>query len=149
MKIGTTLVIFAATISSAGVVARADEITTPIGFYMTGQGLTIDCRAYLTLARANMKTSDAQLSYQAGICLGAVMLFYDAAAMERSKDILAKTDYHRSFCVPNDTNTNDLTEVVANYVDQHPEKRGNLGWNLIEAALADKCPCLIYDALPQ
>lgn len=141
MKIGTTLVIFAATFSSMGVVARADDINTPIGFYMAGQELTIDCRAYMTLARANMKTSDPQLSYQAGICLGAMMLFYDAGAIERSKAIIAKTDYQKSFCAPEDSNVKDLTEVVANYVDQHPEKRSNLGWNPIEAALAEKFPC--------
>lgn len=121
--------------------ARAEDVNTTIGFYMTGDELTTNCRAWLTLAKANGVSGDPQVTYRAGLCLGAVMLFYDGISMRKVDAANAKLEYHGQFCEPSNANAKDLAEIVGNYVDQHPERRQNMGYVLIDLALRDKFPC--------
>ncbi|MGZ2382862.1 Rap1a/Tai family immunity protein [Rhizobium brockwellii] len=118
---------------------QTGALAQEVGVYTTGAEITKSCRAYLQLVKANRSTISPQLAYDAGFCLGAVYLALDIDAFHHNQ--LSFNDNFPEFCLPNSTNSNDVAEVVANFVDTHPELRALTGYVLVRRAIASAWPC--------
>jgi hypothetical protein len=110
-----------------------------IGVYMNSDQITKSCRAFLQLRRARNQTSDSQLAYDAGFCLGAVYSVMDMNAFH-SEQLLHSVHFPK-FCMPDSVNGNDAAEAVGLFIDMHPELRTLGGYALIRRALAATWSC--------
>lgn len=126
-------------------VAFALLITNPnlgqaqsLGLYARGDSLTTSCRAYLQMKR-NGNTAASQEAFDAGFCQGMVYAALDANAVHFYE--ITATEVLPRVCIPDSVNANDATEVVAQYLDTHPEKRSTAAYFLIRQALAGAWPC--------
>jgi hypothetical protein len=127
-------------VMTAGI-CHADDHDSKVGIYVSGDELTTDCRSYMTLTRAGMRTQDSQTAYLAGLCLGYVSIALDIETRNQYEANNYGRVYQSRFCIPTDANAKAMTEVVANYADQHPEDRNIAGVYLITKAISDKFPC--------
>jgi hypothetical protein len=124
---------FAALLSIA-INAHAESI----GVYTSGSSLTDSCRTYMKMKR-NGGVANAQDAYDSGFCKGMVYAVLDANAVHF--DDIKTTDLFPRICITAGVNANDATEVVANYLDAHPEKRSLAAYYLVRQALATAWPC--------
>lgn len=106
--------------------------------YLTGEQLTSLCRAYLLKIRQNDRVN-AQEASDSGLCYGYVAGVLEATSMEGTD--ISPSGLPR-LCMPQDhLYTGTVTEIVARYVDGHPERRGASGYTLVREALAAAYPC--------
>jgi hypothetical protein len=131
------VVAVALVMSAATAPARAEEGMVYI--QMGGEGLTKVCRSYMEITRMNWKGVSGQTALEAGLCEGAVEMVYDSIVM--TKHIMQPTEDFPASCVPGETTHNALAEVVANYLEAHPEQRSQVGYTLIRRAFAEGWPC--------
>jgi hypothetical protein len=108
--------------------------------YMTGETLTQDCRAFLEFRRSGGNITTAQQAWNASQCYGFVVGILDHFGVMKAL-AAPPLDNLGSFCIADSVNAHDVTEVVARYLDQHPEKRNVGGYFLTRQALAEKFPC--------
>lgn len=107
--------------------------------YMSGEALTKNCRAFMEVRRTGAVQATQQ-SWDAGECYGFVVGVIDHFGVMASIGAPQIENIGR-FCLAEDVNANDAVEVVARYVDDHPEKRSLGAYFLTRQALAEKFPC--------
>lgn len=128
--------LFAAMLASLAIVSGVQS--QGIGVYMSGELLTKHCRAYLSMRQSSnpdFATSGGQ-AYSAGTCYAFVVGVQDALGFRGFEG-----DYMPPFCIPEGANAHSMAEVVARYLNQHPEKRDKAGYFLTREALAEGFPC--------
>lgn len=113
-----------------------------IAVYLTGESLTTYCRSYLSLAKTNFRTSTVQEAYEAGYCQAYVTGVLDTFSFRGDDDPSENERLLPPFCIRSqDATARSLTEVVARYVDSHPEQRTQTAYSLVRRALAQSYPC--------
>ncbi|WP_366932471.1 Rap1a/Tai family immunity protein [Mesorhizobium sp.] len=122
-------------VSATGV--RASET---VGVYMPGNVLNAQCRAFLEVRRSGNKVETAQVAWNASQCYGYVMGILDHFNVANAT-AGHQQDQLGSFCIPEGADSKDVTEVVARFLDEHPEKRSIAGYYLVRQALTEKYPC--------
>lgn len=114
--------------ATSGPASAAEE---PKGqYYIDGDTLTNWCRNFLLVRRQGDRGTPEQ-GATGNLCRGFVLGVVDALSIQR---IVA-------YCVPGDPIDLSLVEIVANYVDRHPELRTESGFTLTWKALAEAYPC--------
>jgi Rap1a immunity proteins len=98
--------------------------------YVTGEMLTGWCRSFLVSRRQGTATTSQ--NYEGNRCYGYVLGVIDAFSPTEGTDAL---------CLPGGLNSLSVTEIVANYLDHHPEMRIEPGYALTWGALAEAYPC--------
>lgn len=107
-----------------------------VDIYMTGETLTSECRSFLSIMKqGGMGT--VQQTFESGYCRGYVYGILDVINYEN----LSVSPVLGRLCLPPGLNANTATEIVAQYVDTHPEQRTNAGYWLVRVALANAFPC--------
>jgi hypothetical protein len=106
------------------------EAQGSVWLFITGNSLATYCRDFL-LVRRNAAASDDQQLQRYAACLGYVAGVSDALTVEGI----------RHFCLPFRSDSGDITEVVAKYLDQHPEELHMSAYTLVVQSLASAYPC--------
>lgn len=109
-----------------------------VSVYMSGEALTSACRGYLNTTR-NSNQGSLQDVHDSGLCYGYVVGIYDTVQFENSQVSRAKAV--PEICIPGGVNAKSITEVVANYLNAHPESRHKTGYFLVRTAIAAAWPC--------
>jgi hypothetical protein len=107
--------------------------------YYTGDTLTRYCRSFILSARSGMKVLSGQQGYETGMCYAYVVGVLDTLSVEIIKTPVAAG--LPTMCLPSGLNANNATEIVANYVDKHPERRQESAYWLVRRALGAAYPC--------
>ncbi|WP_147377680.1 Rap1a/Tai family immunity protein [Mesorhizobium waimense] len=79
-------------------------------------------------------------AWDAAECYGFVVGVLDHFGIMNSIGV-SEVENIGPFCLTDSVNANDVTEVVARFLDQHPEKRHLAGYLLTRQALTDGYPC--------
>lgn len=131
------LVGVAALIGSASPsMASSDQV----GIYMSGTHLTDNCREFLKFRRLGSIQS-AHAAFDAALCYGFVVGILDKTSVDAGTSIVTATGIPRVFCTGESVNANDATEVVARFLDEHPQDRRLGGYFLVIRALSEAYPC--------
>lgn len=125
------------TFKSPSTYAQLPEV---IPIYVTGEQLTRYCRSFLSMVRQENRAAGPQQAHDAGICRGLVEGILDAITLEslqtsKAIDALARV------CLPRQLGSGAASEIVANYLEQHPEQRTQAGYVLVRRALSGSFPC--------
>jgi hypothetical protein len=99
--------------------------------YMDGENLTQECRSFM-ITRSGRGTS--QQVQQAARCYGYVTGVFDTLAELEGRVVVP-------FCIPEGTNANALTEIVATFLDKNPARRNHSGADLVSEAWSESFPC--------
>jgi hypothetical protein len=126
--------IISAVISSP--VLAEDRAQRTVSVYMPGNDLTHDCRSFMVWKRTGSATT--QQLHEAGLCYGYVTGVFDSVEELTN---MRTVDLTAPFCLPKDANANDLTEIVAKFLDENPAKRNHSGFDLVSGAWAASFPC--------
>jgi hypothetical protein len=110
-----------------------DERTVAANVYMTGEHLTQHCRTFREVRRRGGYAT-AQEYHDAALCYGFVVGMADNAIIN---GLFKRT----AICLPAKINANDLAEVVAIFLDEHPERRRFSGYAVVVEAFAHSFPC--------
>jgi Rap1a immunity proteins len=102
-----------------------------VGIYMDGENLTQECRSFM-ITRSGRGTS--QQVQQAARCYGYVTGVFDTLAELEGRVVVP-------FCIPEGTNANALTEIVATFLDKNPARRNHSGADLVSEAWSESFPC--------
>jgi hypothetical protein len=108
-----------------------------VAAYVSGEQLTSYCRAYLLKIRQDNRVTAPQ-AWEAALCDGYVAGVLDAINAEDAD--VSPADFAR-LCMPQDLNAMTAVEIVAKFLDGHPERRASLGYVLVREALAAAFPC--------
>ena len=106
------------------------EAQGSVWLFITGNSLATYCRDFL-LVRRNAAASDDQQLQRYAACLGYVAGVSDALTVEGI----------RHFCLPFRSDSGDITEVVAKYLEQHPDELHKSAYTLVVQSLASAYPC--------
>jgi hypothetical protein len=101
-----------------------------VWLFITGNSLATYCRDFLVVRRNAAASDDQQLQRYAA-CLGYVAGASDALTVEGI----------RHYCLPFRSDAGEITEVVAKYLDQHPEELHMPAYTLVVQSLARAYPC--------
>jgi hypothetical protein len=118
---------------------------TPEGWaanYMRAADLAENCRAFLKMRRAGNRIGSPADAMKAGTCYGYVMAAFDAYEIEG--DRVYFDEKMLKFCFPASVSTlkaEELTEIVAKFLNKKAEQRTLDGPSAVRRALADKFPC--------
>lgn len=129
-----------AAIALVGIVTTAPAQTPApveaVGVYWTGEGLTKNCRAYMSLVR-NQMIGSHQVNFDAGQCYAYIVAVLDTLAFEGQKP----SSLLPRFCMPSSVNANAAAEIVAKFADENPQERPNAANAIVRKALAAAYPC--------
>ena len=106
------------------------EAQGSVWLFITGNSLATYCRDFL-LVRRNAAASDDQQLQRYAACLSYVAGVSDALTVEGI----------RHFCLPFRSDSGDITEVVAKYLEQHPDELHMSAYTLVVQSLASAYPC--------
>ena len=118
---------------------------TPEGWvanYMRAADLAENCRAFLKMRRAGNRIGSPADAMKAGTCYGYVMAAFDAYEIEG--DRVYFDEKMPKFCFPatvSNLKAEELTEIVAKFLNNKAEQRTLDGTSAVRRALADKFPC--------
>lgn len=110
-----------------------------IGIYMSGTDLTDSCRAFLQLRREG--SSSGRAAFDAAKCYGFVVGIMDKTIIDAGTSFATPAGIPATFCTAPSVNANDATEVVARFLDEHPQDRQLGGYFLVVRALGKAYPC--------
>jgi hypothetical protein len=111
----------------------ASAQSATVGSYVTGHSITESCRLFLKMRQDGRIL--AKDGFDAGECYGYVVAILDRAHADAASGVQA------AFCANDSVNANDAVEVVARYLDLHPERRIYGAYFLVRDALAAGYPC--------
>jgi hypothetical protein len=103
--------------------------------YLTGNDLTQYCRSFTALNRNGNKPTSVQQTYEAALCVGSVQAINDTITHSRPDDAA------RGYCLVPGTTVGAITEVVARYLEDHPEARTDGTPAIVTVALGMRWPC--------
>jgi hypothetical protein len=106
------------------------EAQGSVWLFITGDSLATYCRDFLLVRRNAAASNDQQLQRYAA-CLGYVAGVSDALTVEGI----------RHYCLPFRSDAGDITEVVAKYLDEHPDDLHMSAYTLVVQSLASAYPC--------
>jgi len=111
-------------------VCAEDSPPRTITIYTNGEQLTAYCRSFLITQRQRQGTT--QQYADAANCYGYVTGVFDT---------LSEVNMLGQICVPAGSNANSLSEVVAKFLDENPERRNQSGAELVMEAWLKSFPC--------
>lgn len=98
------------------------------------------CRAYVKAVRNNIQAADEELM-SVGMCLGYVFASLDIEAFVGVSDKMPDPHIYRA-CIPDGFTPAQRAEVVAVYLDNHPELQAKVPYLAVLEAMAKSFPCL-------
>jgi hypothetical protein len=99
--------------------------------------LTTYCQAFLQMVRQNNRVVGAQQGYDAGLCYGFVTSMLDVINID---ELSLPSKIGVRLCVPFGIDSSTATEIVAKFLDEHPELRSQAGYPLVLRAFANTFP---------
>lgn len=113
-----------------------------IAVYLTGEDLAKTCRSFLLLTQSNFSTRSTQEAYDAAFCQAYIEGILDTFSFQGDDPPGANQNLLPPFCIPDQgISAATITEVVARYVEIHPEQRHKSAYSLTRRALAQNYPC--------
>jgi hypothetical protein len=116
--------------TALSVASQNVEAQGSVWLFITGNSLATYCRDFLVVRR-NAAASDDQQLQRYAVCLGFVAGASDTLTVEGI----------RHYCLPFRSDAGEITEVVANYLIQHPEELHLPAYTLVVQSLASAYPC--------
>jgi hypothetical protein len=106
------------------------------GQFDSGTRLNATCGSFLATKRQGYRGTTQQ-AYESGICQGFVVGVLDVTGIEE----LRGDERFTRLCLPSRLDQNAATEIVATYLEQHPEQRHLSGYEIVRMALAQSFRC--------
>ena len=122
--------------SSQGICQPSDP-NRMVLVYFSGERLTSFCRAQLLRIRQDNRVTADEAS-NSSLCYGYVAGVLDVISAD---DAAVSPAGAERVCTPRDIHLETAVEIVAKYVDGHPERRLASGYTLVREALAAAFPC--------
>jgi hypothetical protein len=121
-----------------GVIGCFYMLSAPVSFAQFESGATLNktCGSFLITQRQGGRGTPQQ-AYDSGFCQGFVVGALDAIGLEQLTD---DTRFAR-LCFPPRLDQKDAAEIVAIYLERHPEQRHQAAYTLVRMALAQSFPC--------
>jgi Rap1a immunity proteins len=112
------------------------SVSISFGQFESGSCLNAACGSFLMTQRQGGRGTPQQ-AYESGFCQGVVVGALDAIGLEQVTD---DTRFVR-LCFPPHLDQKDATEIVATYLQTHPELRHLAAYALVRMAIAQSFPC--------
>lgn len=97
------------------------------------------CRTFVKAVRNNMQAPDSE-SLNIGMCLGYVFAALDIEEFEDISGRKPNVGQYRA-CIPEGFTPTQRAEVVAVYLDNHPELQAKIPYMAVLEAMAKSFPC--------
>jgi Rap1a immunity proteins len=105
-----------------------------VSIYVSGTKLTQWCRSFMITHPLGRGTNEQV--QEAAWCYGYVTGVFDLVA-----ELTVQGRITPPFCIPKGTDSDDLTEIVATFLDKNPARRNHSGADLVGTAWSESFPC--------